>query len=328
MGRRAALGRSGLSVGARLRRRVRKPLPLLICIDVEPDVRQVDPANPAWAGFELLLERVDELRDRVAAVALGPTVITWFVRADPQIADVHGDAGWAFKHYASELAALAAAGDEIGVHPHCYRREDDGSGWFVDHGDPAWVAHCFETGLTAYEGAFGHPPSSARGGDRFLDDGAVAALERAGVSADVTVEPRTAAATGVGGEDRSTGSLPDYSAAPEAIFRPRPGSFLTPGGDDARRLAMIPLTAGGPEVLYPWMDGFVFSTRLNERLAEGAGTHLAFAVRSDLPLEPVHWERCVENLGIVPHVAGVTADRRVRTMTAGALADSRLRGVL
>ena len=317
MGWRAARRSSRLSLSARLRRRLRKPLPLVICIDVEPDARQVDFADPSWTGFERLLESVDGLREKITGITGGPTPITWFVRADPQVADVHGDAGWAFRHYADQLAELRSAGDEIAVHAHCWRRDD--GGWIADHGNPRWTEHCAETAVDAYRDAFGAPPSSSRGGDRYLDDGVVALLERQGVVADVTVEPRTHAAAGVAEDEVTRGSLPDYSEAPESIYRPAMGNFLRPAGRDGRRIAMIPLTAGGPEVLYPWMDSYVFSTRLNERLAEGAGSHLAFAVRSDIALEPVHWERCVDNLGIVPHVAGVTLDRRMRAVTAGEL---------
>ncbi|HEY8000734.1 MAG: hypothetical protein ACHQJ5_08655 [Vicinamibacteria bacterium] len=297
-------------------------MPLVVCVDVEPDERAVDPSSPSWSGFELLLERVGELRDRIAAIAEGPTVISWFVRADPQIAEVHGDPGWAFEHYADELERLRAAGDEIGIHAHAWRREDDGD-WIVDHADAAWVEHCFATALEAYRQAFGEPPASARGGDRFTNEHAIELLDRSGVTADVTVEPRTGPALGVAPGERVTGTLPDYADAPEVVYRPAVGDFLRPAEGDGRRLTMIPLTAGGPEALYPWMDRYVFSARLNERLAEGAGTHLAFAVRSDVTLVDVHWERTLDNLAIVPHVAGVLCYRRSRTMTAAELAGPR-----
>jgi hypothetical protein len=253
VGRRAAGRGPGLTLGRRLQRRVRSPLPLVVCVDVEPDERAVDPSNPAWAGFELLLERVGELRERVAALAEGPTVISWFVRADPQVADVHGDPGWAFERYADELEQLRAAGDEIGIHAHAWRREDDG-GWIVDHADAAWVEHCFATALDAYRQAFGAPPASARGGDRFINERAIELLDRTGVAADLTIEPRTAPALGVVPGERVTGTLPDYRGAPEVAYRPAAGDFLRPAHRDGRRLTMIPLTAGGPEALYPWMD--------------------------------------------------------------------------
>jgi hypothetical protein len=144
------------------------------------------------------------------------------------------------------------------------------------------------------------------------------------VLADLTVEPRLPAAAGVAEGERTTGSLPDYSRAPESVYRPSPNDFLKPAGRAGRRIAMIPLTAGGPETLYPWMDEYSFSDRLNKRLAEKPGTHLAFAMRSDITLEPGRWARCLDNLGIVPHVAGVTGDRRMRSVTAGELARDHL----
>ncbi len=317
MGRRAARRGPRLSLGARLGRRLRKPLPLVVCVDVEPDERRPGDADSDWAGFELLLDRVGELRDRVAELAAGPTALTWFVRADPQIEELHGDPAWALRRYRDRLVALRDAGDEIGVHAHAWRR--DGERWLVDHGDPKWVEHCFATAIAAYREVFGTVPPCARGGDRFLNERAVALLEQSGVLADVTVEPRMPSTAGIVAEEPTTGELPDYTSVPEVVYRPSTADFRRAEGE-RRRLVMVPLTAAGPELLYPWMDQNTFSRRLNERLAEGPGSHLAFAVRSDLPLVDVHWERVVDNLGIVPHVVGVTVARRLRPTVASRLA--------
>ncbi len=267
-----------------------------------------------------MLDRVGELRARIAELAAGPTAITWFVRSDPQIGELHGDPAWALRRYRDEFDALREAGDEIGVHAHVWRRDGEG-GWLVDHGDPEWVEHCFATAVAAYREVFGEPPPCARGGDRFLNERAVALLERRGVIADVTVEPRMAATAGVVAGEPTTGELPDYVGVPEVVYRPATTDFRRADGE-RRRLVMVPLTAAGPELLYPWMDQNTFSRRLNERLAEGAGSHLAFAVRSDLPLVDVHWERVVDNLGIVAHVVGVTVARRLRPTVASRLAHS------
>lgn len=267
-----------------------------------------------------MLDRVGELRARVAELAAGPTAITWFVRSDPQIGELYGDPAWALHRYRDEFDALREAGDEIGVHPHVWRRDGEG-GWLVDQGDPEWVEHCFATAVAAYREVFGEPPPCARGGDRFLNQRAVALLERSGVIADVTVEPRMAATAGVAADEPTTGELPDYAGVPEVVYRPATTDFRRADGE-RRRLVMVPLTAAGPELLYPWMDQNTFSRRLNERLAEGTGSHLAFAVRSDLPLVDVHWERVVDNLGIVAHVVGVTVARRLRPTVASRLAHS------
>jgi hypothetical protein len=321
VGRRATGRSAGLSLGGRVRRRLRRPLPLLICIDVEPDERQVDPDRPSWAGFERLFERAGELRSRIASLADGPTVINWFVRADPQVAHVHGSAGWAFVHYADEWGKLRGQGDEIAIHAHAWRLEDDGTTWFIDHGNPAWVRQCVQLAIDSYRDAFGNGPNSSRGGDRFLNGEVIDLLERSGVTADLTVEPRMRAVAGVGDDARSTGSLPDYTTAPENAYHPAIADFLTPAAGE-RRLAMIPLTSGGPEVLYPWMDAHQFSERLNERLADGEISHLAFALRSDIALDDETWERTLVNLERVPHIVGVAAERRCRTTTADEFARS------
>jgi hypothetical protein len=319
VGRRAPGGRAGIAgLRARAERRLRRPLPLLICIDVEPDERRVESADGAWSGFERLLDQLPKLRARVEDLTAGPAVLNWFVRADPQVADLHGDPGWAFKQYAPAWAALDREGDEIGIHAHAWRRGESGS-WLVDHGDEAWVESCFAMAISAYRDKFGRPPACSRGGDRFMCERVIDTLERNGVIADATIEPRMPAAKGVGDDGPSTGSLPDYTAAKEVAYRPLRGDFLR-SGQPARRLWMLPLTSGGPEVLYPWMDEYQFSKRLNERFTDGPCTHLAFAIRTDLTLDETAWERTQVNLERAAYIASVAGERRVQTRTASELA--------
>lgn len=296
---------------------------MVLCVDVEPDARDVGLADPSWGGFERLLERMAVLREHLAGLGAPPR-LTWFVRADEQVQDAHGDAGWAFERFAAELAGLRAHGDEIALHVHAWRRQ--GEQWIADHGDSRWVARCVARGLDAYRRAFGQPPRSYRGGDRFLSEQVLELLEQAGVAAEATVEPRMPGAAGIVDGERATGSLPDYRRAPAHLYRPRRGDFLD-SSPPSRALTMIPLTPGGPETLYPWMHPPQFAERLYARALEPDLTHLAFALRSDLALDDEGWARTVENVNVLPHVIASALDRRVRFVTAGELARAASRRV-
>ena len=98
-----------------------RPIPVVLCIDVEPDDRQIAPADARpWRGFEGLRAWMGALRPRLPAPAGAPR-FSWFVRVDRQVAEAFGSPAWALAHYAREIGALQLAGDELGIHSHAYR---------------------------------------------------------------------------------------------------------------------------------------------------------------------------------------------------------------
>src|SRR3954454_17422596 len=126
---------------------IMKPLPFLLCIDVEPDQRQVA-GHPAtdWSATLPCLQLLDQFRRDVGERTGKPVRVNWFVRIDPQLEQAYGDAGYACTRYASQWNAYRASGDEIGLHVHAWRAADDGS-WVADHADSDWVRRCISTGI-------------------------------------------------------------------------------------------------------------------------------------------------------------------------------------
>jgi len=281
-----------------LRRRLfgrpaRASTPIALCIDVEPDDREV--GEESWAGVEATFARADETRERLRRATGALARLSWFIRADPQIAEVAGDPAWLHHAFSGPIASAARAGDEIGLHVHAWRRLDDG--WIADHGDDEWVARCVELGLRVHEESRGAAPACYRGGDRFLSAPVVDQLRDAGVAVDVTVEPLQPAVVSLAEGERATGSLPDYSRAPEDAFRPAPGALLEPATHPrADGPALVPLTAGAPGTLVPWLEPDEFEAGLEARCERARPSHLAFAIRSDLGRWDNAWERMLVNL--------------------------------
>lgn len=317
MGRRA-LGRRP-SVGP-LRLGAGRPfLPAAVCIDVEPDGREVDLADPAWRGFERILSLLPEFRRRLAAVASGPVRLSWFIRADPQIEGACGSSSWALEHFAPTWDELVAASDELDLHVHAWRADEERAGqWICDHGDPAWVAHCVDVGLASYSAHFGAPPHAYRGGDRFLSDAVIDQIRRAGVAVDVTVEPGMAAVTGAVDGERTTGSLPDYTEVPLDAYVPSDSDFrrARAGAAGGEHFKLVPLSAGAGVTLYPWAERSMFESWLMPRVRDRGFRHLAFAIRSDMALDSKRWETIQSNL----ELALTAVDRRVRFVGASELA--------
>ena len=75
--------------------------------------------------------------------------------------------------------ALEAAGDEIALHTHTWRIDEERQEWIADFADQAWAEHCLEMGLAAFKEAFGRPPRHHRFGDHFLTPALLAQACRA-----------------------------------------------------------------------------------------------------------------------------------------------------
>lgn len=122
-------------------------------------------------------------------------------------------------------------------------------------------------------------------------------LRAAGVAIDATVEPLQPAVVSLAEGERATGALPDYTAAPEDAYRPAAGSLLEPDADpSAEGPTLVPLTAGAPGTLVPWLEPDEFAAGLEARCARGKPAHLAFAIRTDLGRWDNAWERTLVNL--------------------------------
>src|SRR2546425_4997123 len=97
-------------------------IPIIICIDVEPDEREIDStAAIDWAGFERVFEFFSVFRSRLEKETQAPAHFSWFMRMDPQIEHTYGLSWWVAERYREAIAQLERAGDEIGLHTHGWR---------------------------------------------------------------------------------------------------------------------------------------------------------------------------------------------------------------
>lgn len=222
--------------------------PLLICLDVEPEYREVAlDDSVAWDGVTESVELFQSLRPQFQKATGGPVHFSWFVRMDPQIERAYGSADWGFQRYEKLFRLLQAEGDEIGLHVHPWRWSEDERRWIADFSDQAWVEHCVRMGFEAFARCFGRPCKSFRFGDHWLNDATVALQEQLGLEIDLTVEPGK-----TGGELHGpvAGFMPDYSKAPRHPYHPNAQDFTRAGsGPQRRRLRMLPLSTADVNAL-------------------------------------------------------------------------------
>jgi hypothetical protein len=231
-------------------------MPVVLAVDVEPEPgggtwREARP----WRGFERWLEVMPRLRDSLERLTGAPVRFAWFVRCDPQIADVYGDAAWAADRYAQDFERLRAAGDEIAIHPHAWRWDEAGRHWVHDNADTGWVEHVLESGFERFAQAFERPARAHRFGSRFLTAAIVRWLTAHGVRVDTTLEPGTPALRTLDVESAFSGTVPDQRRVPLVPYRPHPDDPFQPAVTDSlppeQGLWMLPHSAFDPQPLIP-----------------------------------------------------------------------------
>ncbi len=282
-------------------------IPVIFCVDVEPDPRLVNRDAPEpWIGYGVTQRYLRDLRPRIEAVTGAPVHYSWFLRIDAQI-EPYGSATWIVDRYPAHIEEIQHAGDEIGVHPHAYRWLEDERMWLHDFGNQAWVDHCLSMALEGFAKALGRPCVSLRFGDRWMNTATLNLAERLGARFDLTVEPGTPPyPTPMAGE-RASGPLPDYRRVPRAPYTPSSSDFRRPGRRDARTIREIPLTSGylrlgfhprqylrrlrengfrgrrqtAPLYMWlPWPAPNTFDRMLDRALAAQRRPYLAFAIRT------------------------------------------------
>jgi len=300
-----------------------RKIPVIICIDVEPDEREIESTTVKnWEGFEGVLKFLGGLRGRLEKATEAPVSFSWFMRMDPQIEHTYGLPWWVAKRYREAIAQLERAGDEIGLHVHAWRWDNDSNRWIIDHGDQKWIDHCLRMSFAAYQTAFGRPCLSFRFGDHWMNNETMDSLENLGIKFDLTIEPGMKAKPALVPKELHTGSLPDYTEAPRQPYRPSRTDFRKQSGAQERGLWMIPLsTARGGFSCFPsvkhaasalgidlqklgettqlnlGLKGSRFSRYMNSLLDRGGESYLAPVVRTDVGIDPVpraHMEQNME----------------------------------
>src|ERR1051325_8054506 len=272
-------------------------IPVITCIDVEPDERSIAPnLQKDWTGFELTYEFFNQLRQRLEEATGSPAHFSWFFRMDPQIEHTYGTAAWVVRRYASLVEKIKSAGDALGLHIHAWRWDETLCKWILDLADQRWLNHCVQLGFESFRSSLNQPCLYFRLGDHWMNHSTLALVDKLGARFDLTLEP--------GQKDSQvkeffTGSFLDCSQLPQYPYHPSKSDFRRPSSLLRRKLWVIPLSAGStdwlPEPLNPDMkeislgengsyQGIMIGRNLSEIINSVDGAYEGYLDRADCDL--------------------------------------------
>jgi hypothetical protein len=218
-----------------------KKIPVVMCIDVEPDERLTHPGVQSdWSGFEQTFEFFNTLRPCLERKTGSPVHFSWFIRMDPQIQTTYGSASWAVTRYRSVIERIRRAGDAIGLHTHAWRWDESLNLWQADLASTDWIEFCLRTGFDAFRKSLGERCVYHRFGDRWMNNTTLRLIEKLGARVDLTLEPgQTGHMT-----EPFAGRFLDCSRVPRHPYRPSRKDFRKAGSYLKRSLWIIPLSIG------------------------------------------------------------------------------------
>ena len=216
----------------------------VLSCDVDPDragvVAGTPPDRLAWRG---MTEGIPALKARLRDVTDDDgrqPAFTWLLRADEQVRELEGSYAWVLRTHRPLLASLQTSGDELGWHPHFWRRAAADGPWVQELVDVDWQVEMLRRAHADVVTGFAGPPKSVRMGWSYHNNRTYEALEELGVAAECSALPgyrtlrRSASAT--------RENLFDWYVTPRAPYRPSRADYRRPAGEGeaSSRLLEVP----------------------------------------------------------------------------------------
>lgn len=223
---------------------VDKRIPVILCIDVEPDDFYVSRTDPKpWKGYEAAHPYLKALREKFESITGQAVHFCWSLRMDPQVEIAYGSPTWVIERHRDFFEEYRIEGDDLGVHVHTYRWSNHEGNWIDDCGNAEWVNKCLDISAQSYFDAFGKTCRTLRFGNFWLSTAAVNRAEELGLLFDLTIEPGLPSNLLTATKPPPTGLMPDYYRVPRAPYNPSINDFRKPTRLEDRQICMIPLTS-------------------------------------------------------------------------------------
>jgi hypothetical protein len=116
-------------------------------------------------------------------------IFTWLLRVDEQIEAIHGTYNWVLATHRDFLLELEKTGDELGWHPHFWRRDAESGQWYQEITDTAWQIEMLEQAHRAYMELLPGRALSVRMGWAYHNNRTFQTLDKLGVKVEFSALP-------------------------------------------------------------------------------------------------------------------------------------------
>jgi hypothetical protein len=167
-------------------------------------------------------------------------VFTWVLRADEQVREFQGAYGWFVRAHQHLLRRLLESGDELGWHPHFWRRDARDGTWSQEIEDVDWQLNMIMEAHRDLSSCFPGDLKIVRMGWSYHNNRTYAALDELGMVADLSAVPGLGTLTGRLPARRE--NLFDWQCTPRSPFRPSRTDYRRPPGpgESACRMLEVP----------------------------------------------------------------------------------------
>jgi hypothetical protein len=148
-----------------------------------------------------------------------------------------GSYTWFVHSRAALLRALEDSGDELGWHPHCWKRDSESGPWFQEIENVEWQLAMLDGAHAELAPALAKPLSSVRMGWSYHNNSTLGRLDRLGVKVDLSALPgyRTYGQTP---RLRSENQF-DWYISPRKPYRPARADYRRPARDGEAALGIL-----------------------------------------------------------------------------------------
>ncbi len=296
-----------------------KKIPIILCIDVEPDGFFIDKTKLLpWRGFEALHQLFNSFRKPIKEATGEKAHFLWSYSLDPQVEKTYGSAAWPLTHYSQITADLETQGDELGLHPHAYRSLPQKNNWIEDRADQNWVNHCTQIGFDAYKQVLKRTCRVFRFGSVWINNETLNLAHHLGAEIDLTLEPGFKP-EGLYKGDGYLGETPNFDHVPRMPYQKADHDYSQKASVKNGNLWMIPLTGGKVSYRYGRLETFtrkIFSPvsvepfhvtlklstnpryfiQIVEEHLDKKPAYIAMSLRSDAGISKKHLNYISENL--------------------------------
>ena len=217
---------------------------IVISCDTDPDrvgfLDGVPHGKLAWRGMTEGIPAVKKLLHGLTDSTGREPTFTWLLRADEQIRELEGEYAWVVRTHSPLLRSLQQSGDELGWHPHFWRRDTSNDRWFQELEDVDWQVAMLRQAHRDLATCFPGTVQSVRMGWAYHNNRTCAALDELGVTVDLSPLPGYRTLTPH--PPTRSENLFDWYSSPRAPFRPSRADYRRPirGGETSYRLLEVP----------------------------------------------------------------------------------------